>query len=1051
MSQEYLMNIVNDLDPEEFRILSNRLLEKMDFKVTSSRMRADDVEIEALREVEGNSEPFVIKLKRGHSDAGPEDIQKLVGRKRDGMDVKAIFISTTKLSKDARKYADLLGVNIADGDKFGLLIKELELDDDLKKQDSKKVLELDGERFLPSIDELENQMGWGNDFFNSGNFKKAIEYYDNALKMKPNYDLAWIMKGNVLKAMKRLDEAAECFKKALEVNPDSEESWYNLGAIYYDLQRYDDEIQCYDQALKINKNFTKAWNNKGATLHEQGKHEEAVLCYNKVLYLEPDNINVLNNKGVALKYMKDHGNALDSFDRAIAKKADYKEAWLNRGLLLHDMEQYEQSIISYDKVLGIEKSPEVYYQKGIAQMANGDPRRAIDAFDNSLLLKPYWDLAIEEKKKAEEALKEIDETRLIEEEERREREAEEERLRLIEEEEKRAREEAEKQKAEEELKLEEEEKRLADEEKDSREKEEEKARLAAIESKKPTVSEASLTDDFADLMGVGTGSACSACAEPLAAEAAFCSKCGLGVEDKVPLPESELPVGDPPELEQVEEKLALEDEMREEAVLFEKSKMLIRLMKYDEALDCLNQSIELEERSSTYLEKANLLYLMGRFDDAIEYFDLVLKKEPDNISALMNRSTSLIEIGEFEDALKANDVLIGLEEEEPVLWIERGNIYMNLGDTQGAIESFDRAIELEPGASEVWNAEGAALLSIGKHDDSILCFDRAIQIDPDFSEAWCNKGNAILASGKPEDSIKYFDRAIDIDQANGDAWANKAAALYEMDRFRESVSCLDMALNINETALLLSNKGFVLISDDRLDKAIKVLDKAIKLDPEHPEAWNNKGIALSRMEEHSFALECFERALGIEPGFRDAIKNRDAAVRKLGAQGEKEEEAKTHEPEMDRTEIELAEDIEDDMIAGEQFRCPSCDAIGNIDDKFCDKCGTKFTEEEKEDAVIEELEDILDVKDTTDVKDITDIKHDKKGKPKAKTPEEKKKEIINALVGVPGVGFSKSEAIYDAGFTSFKDLEKASEAELLEVKGISERLAKNIKKVYKQS
>ena len=41
------------------------------------------------------------------------------------------------------------------------------------------------------------------------------------------------------------------------------------------------------------------------------------------------------------------------------------------------------------------------------------------------------------------------------------------------------------------------------------------------------------------------------------------------------------------------------------------------------------------------------------------------------------------------------------------------------------------------------------------------------------------------------------------------------------------------------------------------------------------------------------------------------------------------------------------EEIEDDMIAGEQFRCPACDAIGNIDDKFCDKCGTKFTEEEK--------------------------------------------------------------------------------------------------------
>ncbi len=1023
MGQEYLMNIVNDLGPEEFRILSNKLLEKMDFKITSSRMRADDVEIEALREVEGNSEPFVIKVKRGHSDAGPEDIQKMVGRKRGGVDVRAIFISTTKLSKDARKYADLLGVNLADGDKFGLLLKELELDDDLKKQDSKKVLEQDGERFLPSIDELENQMRWGNDFFNSGNFKKAIEYYDNALKMKPNYDLAWIMKGSVLKSMKRMEEAAECFKKALEVNPDSEESWYNLGAIYYELQRYEDEIQCYDQALKINKNFTKAWNNKGATLHEQGKHEEAVLCYDKVLLLEPDNINVLNNKGVALKYLKDYGNALESFDKATAKKDDYKEAWLNKGLLLHDMEQYEHCISCYDKVLGLEKSPEVYYQKGIALMAMEDPRRAIDAFDNSLLLKPYWDLAIEEKKKAEEALKEMDESRLLELEERREREAEEERLRLIEEEEKA-------KELEEKLLLKE------AEEREAREAEESKLAAKKAASKKPAITEESLTNDFADLIGLGSDPNCSACDAPLTDAAAFCAKCGHGVEDAVPLPESELPVGDPPELEQVEEDLALEEEIREYSILFEKSKMLIRMMKYDEALDCLNTTIELEERASSILEKANLLYLMGRFDDAIEYYDKVLKKEPDNISAMMNRATSLIEIGEFEDALRANDVLTELEKEEPALWIERANIHMSLGDTLKAIESFDRAIEIEPGSSEVWNAEGIALLSIGKHDDSILCFDRAIQIDPDFSEAWCNKGNAILASGNPEGSIKYFDRAIDIDQDNDIAWADKAAALYEMDRFKEAISCLDMALNINETPLLLSNKGFVLISDDDLDKAIRILDKAITLDPEHPEAWNNKGIALSRMDEHTFALECFERALGIDPGFRDAIKNRDATVRRLGSQVEPD---KAPEPELDRTEIEVAEEIEDDMIAGEQFRCPACDAIGNIDDKFCDKCGTKFTEEEKEEAVIEELEDILDVK------------HDKKEKPKANTPEEVKKEFVNALVGVPGVGFSKAEAVHDAGFTTFKDLEKASEAELVKVKGISERLAKNIKKVYKQS
>ena len=514
MGQEYLMTIVNDLDPESFRILANRLLEKMEFRVTDHRMRKDEIEMEAMRDVDGVQIPFIIKIRRGINDVGPEDIQTIVGKKRDGQDVRTIFISTNRFDKDAHRYADMLGVSVADGDKFGLLLKELDLDDDLKKQETRKILQQDGERFLPSIDELENQMTWGNDFFKSGNYRKAIEYYDNALRLKPSYDLAWIMKGNVLSAMQRYDEASECFKKALEINSESEESWYNLGAIYYNLQRYEDEIQCYNEAININPDFTKAWNNKGATLHELGKYEEAALCYDKVLSLEPDNTSVLNNKGVALKYLKDYEDSLRSFDKAIAKKPDYMDAWLNRGLLLHEMERYAESIACYDKVLEIEKSPEVYCQKGITLMAINNPRKAIEAYNNSLLLRPNWNIAIEEKEKAEALLKEMDEQRLIEEERKAEEEAE--RIKL--EEEERARLEAE---------------RLAREE-------EERLRVEAVVAEeiggKPGTSEKALTDDFENIMKgemdspVSTPDNCSECDTKLPDEAVFCHKCGSKVD-----------------------------------------------------------------------------------------------------------------------------------------------------------------------------------------------------------------------------------------------------------------------------------------------------------------------------------------------------------------------------------------------------------------------------------------------------------------------------------------------------------------------------------------
>ena len=109
-------------------------------------------------------------------------------------------------------------------------------------------------------------------------------------------------------------------------------------------------------------------------------------------------------------------------------------------------------------------------------------------------------------------------------------------------------------------------------------------------------------------------------------------------------------------------------------------------------------------------------------------------------------------------------------------------------------------------------------------------------------------------------------------------------------------------------------------------------------------------------------------------------------------------------------------------------------------------CGTEFTKEQKDDAVIEEIEELLALPKKKGKKG---KKVKGKGKGKKVSKETSKKEFINALVGVPGLGFSKAEAVYDGGFKTSKDLDKATVKELAEVSGISERLAKNIKKVYK--
>ena len=61
-----------------------------------------------------------------------------------------------------------------------------------------------------------------------------------------------------------------------------------------------------------------------------------------------------------------------------------------------------------------------------------------------------------------------------------------------------------------------------------------------------------------------------------------------------------------------------------------------------------------------------------------------------------------------------------------------------------------------------------------------------------------------------------------------------------------------------------------------------------------------------------------------------------------------------------------------------------------------------------------------------------------------------KKEIIDQLTSLDGIGKSKAELLYDNGYDSLEKISKASIKDLTKVKGISEKFANNIKVQLKE-
>ena len=62
-----------------------------------------------------------------------------------------------------------------------------------------------------------------------GKLEEAIEAYNKALSIKPDYADAYYNLGIALQDQSKLEEAIEAYKKALSIKPDYADAYYNMG------------------------------------------------------------------------------------------------------------------------------------------------------------------------------------------------------------------------------------------------------------------------------------------------------------------------------------------------------------------------------------------------------------------------------------------------------------------------------------------------------------------------------------------------------------------------------------------------------------------------------------------------------------------------------------------------------------------------------------------------------------------------------------------------------------------------------------------------------
>lgn len=267
-----------------------------------------------------------------------------------------------------------------------------------------------------------------------GQPKAAIEYYDSAIRLKPDLGRAHFNRGNVLLELDNPQEALGSFEAALKYKPDSAAAQYNLGHAYLRTDQPDAAVKayqraltlkpdfadaevslgialrangqpekaiaCFDRALGIRSDYAEALSHRANTLAELGKIEEASACFCQALDIDPNNLEIRCNLINALLAQGKSKEAAANCRFVLDIQPDHVEALNNLGATLNKLREHDAAIASYRRAIDIEPGrAELHNNLGVAQKNIGNLNDALASYSKALTLKPnfpeaYCNLAI---------------------------------------------------------------------------------------------------------------------------------------------------------------------------------------------------------------------------------------------------------------------------------------------------------------------------------------------------------------------------------------------------------------------------------------------------------------------------------------------------------------------------------------------------------------------------------------------------------------------------------------------------------------------------------
>lgn len=219
-------------------------------------------------------------------------------------------------------------------------------------------------------DYLEATVKLGTQHLRSGRFVDAAQSFNRAVELNDRLMTAYVGLGVAQDAGGRTAEASATFDLASSLEPNSlllfaEAARLQLKAEYSGRGQLQtpqgqapggsagadlllEQIQRHRQALVLNPNHADLYYRYGLLLRQVGEFEEALGAFRNAIEINPGYVKAIIKLGICLKEMGQTDEAVEMFRRALSHRDDFVDVHYELGLLFAQRNQFDLAVESFE-------------------------------------------------------------------------------------------------------------------------------------------------------------------------------------------------------------------------------------------------------------------------------------------------------------------------------------------------------------------------------------------------------------------------------------------------------------------------------------------------------------------------------------------------------------------------------------------------------------------------------------------------------------------------------------------------------------------------------